>query len=234
MRLVLLGAPGAGKGTQATLLTKVLGIPQISTGDMLRSAVAKESPVGLAAKAVMDAGELVSDDIVIQLVKERIAHQDCMHGFLFDGFPRTIDQLKVLVAEKMTIDAFINIDVADEDIIQRISGRRVHEPSGRVYHLTFNPPKTPNVDDVTGEQLQQRSDDTRETLLRRLCVYHEQTDPIMQYIANWDEINSGKAPLFINVSGNEEADVVHRSICEQLGVCDQSNFSESLKKRSGT
>jgi len=217
MRLILLGAPGAGKGTQATRLTAVLAIPQISTGDMLRAAVASQSETGNAARAVMNAGELVSDEIIIQLVNDRVALADCTNGFLFDGFPRTLNQLKA-IANKLPIDAFINIDVSDEKIIQRISGRRVHKPSGRTYHVTHNPPLVPNTDDFTGESLYQRADDTEETLRHRLKIYHQQTDPIMDYIARWGETNNSKAPLLINVAGDGEADDIHEAICLQLGI----------------
>ena len=218
MRLILLGGPGAGKGTQAALLAKVLDIPQISTGDMLRSAVSDNSPVGIEAKKVMDAGELVSDDIIIELIKERIANQDCAKGYLFDGFPRTLNQLKAIVTHNMQIDAIINIEVSDEVIIQRIGGRRIHQASGRTYHTTCNPPKVPGIDDVTGEALMTRADDQESTLRRRLRIYHRQTDPIMQYLSRWHKINLCKGPLLVNVSGDDTVDVIQDSIRRQLNI----------------
>jgi len=218
MRLILLGGPGAGKGTQAALLAKVLDIPQISTGDMLRSAVSDNSPVGIEAKKVMDAGELVSDDIIIELIKERIANQDCAKGYLFDGFPRTLNQLKAIVTHNMQIDAIINIEVSDEVIIQRIGGRRIHQASGRTYHTTCNPPIVPGIDDVTGEALMTRADDQESTLRRRLRIYHRQTDPIMQYISRWHKINLCKGPLLVNVSGDDTVDVIQDSIRRQLNI----------------
>ena len=218
MKLILLGAPGAGKGTQAAFLTEKLGIPQISTGDMLRAAVTSQSALGIEAKAVMEAGELVSDDITIQLVKDRITESDCFNGYLLDGFPRTLNQLKAVVANKMEINAFINIDVSDETIIQRIGGRRVHKPSGRIYHVTFNPPQVPDKDDVTGEPLSQRSDDQEDTLKKRLSIYHQQTDPMMEYISNWDHTNERDAPHFISVSGNDSAEHIRSSIVDKLSV----------------
>lgn len=181
MRVILLGAPGAGKGTQAKLIMEELGIPQISTGDMLRTAVAAGTPLGLTVKDIMAAGGLVSDDLIIALVKERILQPDCAKGFLFDGFPRTIPQAEAMIRENVQIDRVIEIDVPDEDIVARLSGRRVHEASGRVYHIEHNPPKTPGVDDVTGEPLIQRPDDTAETVRKRLQLYHEQTKPLVDF-----------------------------------------------------
>jgi len=218
MKLILLGAPGAGKGTQAAFLTKVLGIPQISTGDMLRAAVTSQSALGIEAKAIMEAGELVSDDIIIQLVKDRITEPDCGNGYLLDGFPRTLNQLKAVVANNMQIDAFINIDVSDETIIQRIGGRRVHKPSGRIYHVTYNPPQSPDTDDVTGEPLSQRTDDKEETLKRRLRIYHQQTDPMMEYISKWDQTNDCEVPHFVSVSGNDSAELIRSSIIQKLSA----------------
>lgn len=181
MRIILLGAPGAGKGTQAKAIMEKLGIPQISTGDMLRAAIAAGTPLGLQVKDVMASGGLVSDDLIIALVKERIAQPDCARGFLFDGFPRTIPQAEALIREHVDIDRVIEIDVPDADIVARLSGRRVHQPSGRVYHVEHNPPKTPGVDDVTGEPLIQRADDTEATVRNRLQVYHDQTKPLVDF-----------------------------------------------------
>ena len=181
MRLILLGAPGAGKGTQATFLKERFGIPQISTGDMLRAAVKAGTPMGLEAKKIMDAGGLVSDDIIIGLVKDRLNEPDCADGYLFDGFPRTIPQADALKSAGVALDFVIEVDVPEEEIIERISGRRVHPGSGRVYHTRFNPPKVDGIDDVTGEPLVQRDDDLEETVRKRLTVYREQTRPLVEY-----------------------------------------------------
>ena len=181
MRVILLGAPGAGKGTQAKFITEKFGIPQISTGDMLRAAVKAGTELGLIAKGVMDSGGLVSDDLIINLVKERIAQPDCVNGFLFDGFPRTIPQAEALVKAGVELDHVLEIAVEDEEIVQRIAGRRVHEASGRVYHTVYNPPKVEGKDDVTGEDLVQRKDDTEETVRHRLSVYHSQTKPLVDF-----------------------------------------------------
>ncbi len=184
MRVILLGAPGAGKGTQAKVIMEKEGIPQISTGDMLRAAVAAGTSLGLKVKDIMSSGGLVSDDLIVALVKERIAQPDCAKGFLFDGFPRTIPQAEALIRENVQIDRVIEIDVPDADIIARLSGRRVHESSGRVYHVEHNPPKVPGRDDVTGEPLIQRPDDTEDTVRKRLQVYHEQTKPLVDFYCN--------------------------------------------------
>lgn len=184
MRIILLGAPGAGKGTQAQIIMNRYGIPQISTGDMLRAAVKAGTPLGLEAKKVMDAGGLVSDDIILGLVKERIAQPDCQKGFLFDGFPRTIPQAQAMVDAGVTIDHVVEIRVEDAEIISRLSGRRVHPGSGRTYHLEYNPPKVAGKDDVTGEDLVQRPDDTEETVRKRLEVYHSQTQPLVGFYQN--------------------------------------------------
>jgi adenylate kinase len=181
MRIILLGAPGAGKGTQAQVIMDKLGIPQISTGDMLRAAVKAGSALGQKVKGIMDSGGLVSDDIIIALVKERIAQPDCAKGFLFDGFPRTIPQAQALMDAGIKIDRVIEIDVPDQEIINRLSGRRVHPASGRVYHIKHNPPKTPGKDDLTGEALVQRADDIEETVRKRLAVYHQQTKPLVAF-----------------------------------------------------
>jgi adenylate kinase len=201
MRIILLGGPGAGKGTQAGYLTEKHGIPQISTGDMLRAAVKAGTPLGLEAKKVMDAGGLVSDDIILGLVKERIAQPDCEKGFLFDGFPRTVVQAEALKTESVAVDAVVEIDVEDDEIIRRMSGRRVHLASGRTYHIVFNPPKVQSKDDVTGEALIQRDDDQQETVRKRLAVYHEQTEPLVDYYTKWSESGDGAAPKYVKVAG---------------------------------
>lgn len=201
MRIILLGAPGAGKGTQAQYITEKFGIPQISTGDMLRAAVKAGTPLGVQAKKVMDEGGLVSDDIIIGLVKERIAEADCAKGFLFDGFPRTIPQADAMKEAGVKIDAVVEIDVNDEEIIKRMSGRRVHPGSGRTYHVIFNPPKSEGKDDVTGEDLVQRVDDQEDTVRQRLNVYHEQTKPLINYYKGWAEDHSADAPSYVYVAG---------------------------------
>ena len=201
MRLIFLGGPGVGKGTQAQFITEKFGIPQISTGVMLRTAVAEKTPLGLAAKEVMDAGRLVSDDIMIGLVKERIAQSDCVNGFLLDGFPRTIPQADALRAANVILDAVVEIAVPDEEILKRLTGRRTHLGSGRVYHVDYNPPKVSGLDDVTGEPLIQREDDTEETVKNRLKVYHAQTEPLIQYYGEWYKSGDPKAPTYHCVSG---------------------------------
>ena len=201
MRLILLGAPGAGKGTQATFICKKFGIPQISTGDMLRAAVKAGSEMGVAAKKVMDAGALVSDDIIIGLVKERIVQPDCANGFLFDGFPRTLPQADAMKAAGVKLDLVLEIDVPDEAIIERMSGRRVHPASGRSYHLKFNPPKVAGKDDVTDEELIQRIDDEEATVRNRLSVYHKQTRPLVDYYSGWAGSGDAGAPRYRKISG---------------------------------
>jgi adenylate kinase len=201
MRLILLGAPGAGKGTQASFICQKFGIPQISTGDMLRAAVKAGTPLGVQAKKVMDAGNLVSDDIIIALVKERIAQPDCVNGFLFDGFPRTIPQADAMKNAGVKIDYVLEIDVPDEAIIERMSGRRVHPASGRSYHLKFNPPKAAGRDDVTGEELIQRDDDKEETVKKRLAVYQSQTRPLVDYYSAWAATGDANAPEYRKISG---------------------------------
>lgn len=201
MRLILLGAPGAGKGTQATFICQRHGIPQISTGDMLRAAVKAGTPLGVAAKKVMDAGGLVSDEIIIGLVKERLAQPDCAKGFLFDGFPRTIPQADAMKMAGVKLDVVLEIDVPDEAIIERMSGRRAHLPSGRTYHVKFNPPKVAGKDDVTGEDLVQREDDKEETVRKRLDVYHQQTRPLVSYYAQWAASGDAQAPRCTRISG---------------------------------
>lgn len=201
MRLILLGPPGAGKGTQAAFICKHFGIPQISTGDMLRAAVKAGTPLGVAAKRVMDSGALVSDDIIIGLVKERIAEPDCANGFLFDGFPRTIPQADAMKAAGVKIEHVLEIDVPDEAIIERMSGRRVHAASGRTYHVKFNPPKVAGKDDLTGEDLIQRDDDKEETVRKRLQVYQGQTRPLVEYYSAWAATGDRNAPRYRRISG---------------------------------
>ncbi len=201
MRLILLGGPGAGKGTQAAFIKDKFSIPQISTGDMLRAAVKAGTPLGKAAKEVMDAGKLVSDGIIIGLVKERIKEADCANGFLFDGFPRTIPQADAMKAAGVKIDYVVEIDVPDETIVERMAGRRVHVASGRTYHVKFNPPKLAGKDDATGEDLIQRDDDKEETVRKRLAVYHEQTEPLVGYYSHWAARGEAGAPKCRKVSG---------------------------------
>ena len=201
MKLILLGPPGAGKGTQATFLTKHYGIPQISTGDMLRAAVKAATPLGLAAKKVMDSGALVSDDIIIGLVKERLKQPDCAKGYLFDGFPRTIPQADAMRDAGVAIDYVLEIDVPAEDIVLRMSGRRAHLASGRTYHIKFNPPKVADKDDVTGEPLVQRDDDREETVKKRLEVYQAQTRPLVDFYSRWAAAGSAGAPRYRKISG---------------------------------
>jgi adenylate kinase len=201
MRLILLGPPGAGKGTQATQICRRYSIPQISTGDMLRAAIKAGTPMGLAAKKVMDVGSLVSDDIIIALVKERIAQPDCANGFLFDGFPRTIPQAEAMKAAGVKLDVVLEMDVPDAAIVERMGGRRAHLPSGRTYHVKYNPPKVEGKDDVTGEPLIQRDDDKEETVQKRLAVYHHQTRPLVEYYAAWAKTGDKLAPRYACISG---------------------------------
>jgi adenylate kinase len=208
MRLILLGAPGAGKGTQATFLCKRFNIPQISTGDMLRAAVKAGSEFGLAAKKVMDSGALVSDEIIIGLVKERIAAADCANGFLFDGFPRTIRQADAMKDAGVDLDYVLEIDVPDSAIIERMSGRRMHMSSGRTYHVKYNPPKIEGVDDVTGEALIQRDDDKEETVRKRLEVYQSQTRPLVDYYSKWADSGQPGAPKYRKISGTGTVDEI--------------------------
>ncbi|MFI8616535.1 adenylate kinase [Acidovorax sp. NPDC077693] len=208
MRLILLGAPGAGKGTQATFICQKYGIPQISTGDMLRAAVKAGTPLGLQAKAVMDSGALVSDDIIIGLVKERITQPDCAQGFLFDGFPRTIPQADAMKAAGVKLDYVLEIDVPFDAIIERMSGRRSHPASGRTYHVKFNPPKVQGKDDVTGEELIQREDDKEETVKKRLQVYSDQTRPLVDYYSNWAKAEPAAAPKYRAISGTGSVDEI--------------------------
>ncbi|MCQ9328894.1 adenylate kinase [Pelistega suis] len=216
MRLILLGPPGAGKGTQASFITQKYGIPQISTGDMLRAAVKAQTPLGIEAKKVMDAGKLVSDDIIIGLVKDRLTQADCANGYLFDGFPRTIPQADALKDAGIKLDYVVEIDVPSEDIIERMSGRRIHPESGRSYHVKFNPPKVDGKDDVTGEPLIQRDDDKEETVRKRLDVYQEQTRPLVDYYANWAKNDAATAPRYVKVSGVGKVEEITQRIADAL------------------
>ncbi len=212
MRLILLGGPGAGKGTQANYIKERYGIPQISTGDMLRAHVKAGTELGLAAKKIMDAGGLVSDDIIIGMVKERLTQDDCRAGYLFDGFPRTIPQAEAMKAAGVPIDAVVEIDVPDEEIIKRMSGRRVHVASGRTYHVVFNPPKVEGKDDVTGEDLIQRDDDKEETVKKRLDVYHAQTEPLVKFYGDWAATGDANAPRYFKIPGVGSVDAI-RDAC---------------------
>jgi len=216
MRVILLGAPGAGKGTQAQYISEAFGIPQISTGDMLRAAVKAATPLGLAAKKVMDDGGLVPDDIIISLVKERLEQSDCANGCLFDGFPRTLGQAEALRAEGINIDYIIEIAVPDEEIIKRMSGRRVHLASGRTYHVVFNPPAVPDMDDVTGEPLAQRDDDCEQTVRKRLQAYHEMTEPLIGYYRNLSMNGSADAPKYSSITGIGGVEQIKKEVIAAL------------------
>jgi adenylate kinase len=218
MKIILLGAPGAGKGTQANYIKNKFNIPQISTGDMLRAAVKAGTPLGLAARRIMDEGKLVSDEIIINLVKDRIKEADCSNGFLFDGFPRTIPQAQAMKDAGIQIDFVIEIDVIDGEIIQRMSGRRVHPNSGRSYHTVFNPPKVPGTDDITGEELVQRPDDVEDTVIKRLNVYHDQTKPLVDYYNAWASSGEKNAPLYINIPGVGNVEAIRDKIFSALAV----------------
>ncbi len=218
MKLILLGAPGAGKGTQAKYICEKFGIPQISTGDMLRAAVKAGTPLGLEAKKIMDAGGLVRDDIIIGLVKERIAEADCKNGFLFDGFPRTIPQAEAMRDAGVTLDFVVEIDVPDANIIDRMSGRRVHLSSGRTYHVKYNPPKVAGKDDETGEDLIQRDDDKEETVKKRLDVYHEQTEVLVGFYSKMAASGDATAPKYIKIDGTQSVDAVRDATLKALGA----------------
>ncbi len=216
MRLILLGPPGAGKGTQAGYIAEAYGIPQISTGDMLRAAVKAGTPLGVAAKAVMDRGSLVSDDIIIGLVKERLKAPDCGKGYLFDGFPRTIPQADAMKEAGVALDYVLEIDVPDAAIVERMSGRRVHLASGRTYHLEYNPPKIAGKDDLTGEDLIQREDDREETVAKRLDVYHAQTVPLIAYYVKWAATGNAGAPGYVKVNGMGSVEAIRHAVMAAL------------------
>jgi len=216
MRLILLGPPGAGKGTQAKMICEKYGIPQISTGDMLRAAVSAETPLGIEAKKVMDAGELVSDDLILQLVKDRISENDCTSGYLLDGFPRTIAQAEGMKKLGIDVDFVVELQVNDEEIIERMGGRRIHPASGRVYHVKFNPPKIENQDDETGEALIQRDDDAEDTVRKRLDIYHEQTAPLIDYYSTNKDESLETDPVYIRTSGSGELTVISEAIFSLL------------------
>ena len=216
MRIILLGPPGAGKGTQANFIKEHYSIPQISTGDMLRAAVKAGTPLGIEAKKVMDAGQLVSDGLIINLVKERLTENDCANGYLFDGFPRTIPQADALKDAQVPVDFVLEIDVPAEEIIKRISGRRVHEASGRVYHIEYNPPTVAGKDDVTGEDLVLRDDDKEDTVRKRLDVYQAQTRPLVDYYSNWAATGDAAAPKYRKISGVGSVDEIRGRILEAL------------------
>lgn len=218
MNLLLLGAPGAGKGTQANFIKDKFGIPQISTGDMLRAAVAAGTPLGLEAKKIMDAGGLVRDDIIIGLVKERITQPDCANGFLFDGFPRTIPQAEAMKEAGVFLDYVVEIDVPDEEVLKRMTGRRVHPGSGRSYHVVFNPPRVAGKDDETGEDLVQRPDDTEETVKKRLTVYHEQTEALVGYYSQWAADGQSGAPKYLKIAGVGSVENIRDRVFAALGV----------------
>lgn len=212
MKLILLGPPGAGKGTQAKAICEKYSIPQISTGDMLRAAVRAETSLGIEAKKVMDTGELVSDDLILQLVRDRISEDDCASGYLLDGFPRTIAQAEGMKKLGIGVDFVVELQVADAEIIERISGRRIHLASGRVYHVKFNPPKTENLDDESGEPLIQRDDDTEQTVRKRLQVYHEQTAPLIDYYSDNEDKNSDDGPVLVRVNGSGDLNEISKNI----------------------
>jgi adenylate kinase len=216
MRVILLGGPGAGKGTQANFIKERYNIPQISTGDMLRAAVKAGTPLGVEAKKVMDAGGLVSDDIILGLIDERLKQDDCRNGYLFDGFPRTLAQADALKDKGVSIDAVVEIDVDDSEIIKRMSGRRVHMASGRTYHVVFNPPKAEGKDDETGEPLIQRDDDKEETVRERLNVYHKQTEPLIGYYSKWAAAGGAGAPKYVKINGIGKVDAIRDAIFDGL------------------
>jgi adenylate kinase len=217
MRVILLGGPGAGKGTQANYMKEKYGIPQISTGDMLRAAVKAGTPMGVAAKKVMDAGGLVSDEIILGLIDERLKQDDCKNGYLFDGFPRTLAQADALKDKGVVVDAVVEIDVDDDEIIKRMGGRRVHMDSGRTYHVVFNPPKEEGKDDETGEPLIQRDDDQEETVRARLGVYHDQTEPLIDYYSKWAASGEAGTPKYVKINGIGKVDEIRDAIFAGLG-----------------
>lgn len=216
MKIILLGAPGAGKGTQAQYLKQKFNIPQISTGDMLRTAVGNKTELGIKAKNFMDDGELVPDQLIINLVKLRINEQDCENGFLLDGFPRTITQAEAMSEEGININVVIEIKVSDQIIIERLSGRRIHMSSGRIYHITNNPPKNEGVDDETGEKLVIRDDDIKETIMKRLETYHRETEPLVNFYSSWRNKNINTKPIFISIDGSKKATDINNMISEKI------------------
>ena len=216
MRVILLGGPGAGKGTRAKFIEELLNIPQISTGDMLRAAVKAGTPLGLEAKKVMEAGGLVSDEIILGLVKDRITESDCANGYIFDGFPRTLPQAESLKAQGVGIDYVVEIDASDEEVIKRMTGRRVHPASGRTYHIVFNPPKHDGKDDETGEDLIQRDDDKEETVKERLKVYHDQTEPLINYYTSWSDSGDRDAPKYRKIGGVDTVEEIRDQIKQAL------------------
>ncbi len=216
MRIVFIGPPGAGKGTQAALLCEKFKIPQISTGDILRTAIKENTPLGLKAKEIMDRGDLVSDEIIIDLIKERIVEPDCRHGYLFDGVPRTIPQAETLESQNIHFDYVIELIVDDNKIVERITGRRVHPESGRTYHIKFNPPKRANKDDLTGDDLIQREDDKEETVKKRLAVYHNQTAPLIHFYKQWEAEDRHNAPKYIPINGEGDVTAIHNNLVKLL------------------
>lgn len=218
MRLILLGGPGAGKGTQAAFLTERCSIPQVSTGDMLRAAVREGTPLGKQVQKVMEAGELVSDDLIVDLVRERVSQPDCHDGFLLDGFPRTIPQAEALRGAGIDIDYVVEIVVDDEEIVRRMSGRRTHLASGRTYHVIYHPPRQAGKDDVTGEPLVQREDDREETVRNRLAVYHQQTEPLVDFYAGWEQSGDARAPRLVRIDGVGSVQAIRDRVFEALGL----------------
>lgn len=216
MRLILLGGPGAGKGTQATFITKKFNIPQISTGDMLRAAVKAGTPLGLEAKEIMNSGGLVSDELIINLIKDRLQQADCASGYLLDGFPRTIPQADAMRENGIDVDFVVEISVDDDEIIKRMSGRRAHLASGRTYHIIYNPPQQEGVDDITGEPLVQRKDDQEETVKNRLAIYHEQTEPLIEYYQDYANSNDASSPKYISIAGVGSVEDIRDTILNQL------------------
>ena len=217
MRLILLGAPGAGKGTQSQFLSEKYSIPQISTGDMLRAAIASGSDVGMEAKRIIDAGQLVSDKIIVDLIQQRLTEKDTLNGALFDGFPRTIPQADALKAMNIAVDAVVEIAVDHEEIVRRISGRRIHEASGRTYHIRYNPPKVEGIDDDTGEPLTQRKDDSEDTVRNRLRIYEDQTAPLIAYYSDWEASGDPNAPKYHKIDGIGDVEAISQSIVKALG-----------------
>jgi adenylate kinase len=218
IHIMLIGAPGAGKGTQAARLSQKYHIPQISTGDLLRAEIAKGSSLGLSAQKAMEAGGLLSDDLIFSLVRERLNQPDCAHGFILDGFPRTLAQAKMLQEARIGIDHIIDINIDDQEIIKRMSGRRIHPASGRVYHIVYNPPQVAEKDDLTGQPLVQRKDDAEETVKKRLAIYHQQTEPLISYYKSESEKNPGLAPQLHAISGSGNVDEVFKRIVSALGT----------------